>query len=199
MPIAPCRSPGFAGRMIRRANRANAWNSAAALELWASDPSRRCRASMLPIDSQAGSQAIVDARLPPAKPRNLRQPGHGSQSRDFVNDRRPGRPALGDAARTIDLACFVFRPEALDPFVHRFGAHPQGRGHGLRGLPFDQHPTHQFGSTMRRQTGILTAKGCTSMTPMSTSPRSHGRPRHSRPRTTLGGVPISGQAGPTFL
>ena len=33
--------------------------------------------------------------------------------------------------------------------------HAEGRRHNLGRQPLDQHPTHQLGSTTRRQPGIL--------------------------------------------
>ena len=55
----------------------------------------------------------------------------------------------------ISQAVVTLLEEAIDPFAHGFWADPEGRGHGLRGLPLHEDTADDFGSTMSRQASIL--------------------------------------------
>ena len=73
--------------------------------------------------------------------------------RDDVVGRRPTQPmgprgAIEEPPRALGL-------EALAPLVHGLHLDPEVRGHGLARLAQDQHAADEFGSTMRRQSGIL--------------------------------------------
>src|SRR3954453_2852101 len=45
--------------------------------------------------------------------------------------------------------------EARHPLAHRFDGYAESGRDGLHRLSLDHHPPHQFGSTVRRQPGIL--------------------------------------------
>ena len=57
--------------------------------------------------------------------------------------------------RAIHQAGFTFCPQPLNPLPYGFGADPEGRGHGLRGLTLCQDAAYQVGSTARRKRRIL--------------------------------------------
>jgi hypothetical protein len=55
----------------------------------------------------------------------------------------------------ISQAVGTLLDKAFEPFADGFGADPEGRGHGLRGLPLDEDTADDFGSTMSCQASIL--------------------------------------------
>ena len=58
------------------------------------------------------------------------------------------RGAIEEARSALGL-------EARAPFVHGLDIDPEVHGHGPGRLAHDQHAADEFGSTMRRQSGIL--------------------------------------------
>ena len=49
----------------------------------------------------------------------------------------------------------AFGLEARHPLAHRFDGYAERGRDGRRRLSLDHHPPHQFGSTVRREPGIL--------------------------------------------
>ena len=69
---------------------------------------------------------------------------------------RRGRPAQSVRQRRAVLQAFAsLGPEARDPFAHGAFTDPEGRGHGLRGLPLVDNAAYDLGSTTRRKFCIL--------------------------------------------
>ena len=75
---------------------------------------------------------------------------------DLVDHWRRGRPAQSVRPRRAVLQAFAsLGPEARDPFAHGAFTDPEGRGHGLRGLPLVENAAYDLGSTTRREFCIL--------------------------------------------
>src|SRR5216683_2027885 len=86
----------------------------------------------------------------------LAGPALAAQAFNPLSSRLRGWPVQAIRPRgAIDQASCAFGHEAGDPLPDRFGRHPHGDGHSHRGLAFNQHPTHQLGSTVPRQARIL--------------------------------------------
>jgi hypothetical protein len=94
-------------------------------------------------DAELESDRLAGPALPPQVP-------------DPRSDPLWSRPVQAmRSRRAVDKPGRSLRAPARHPLPHRLGADPEGRGHGLRGLPLLHYTTHQFGSTTRRQAGIL--------------------------------------------
>ena len=94
-------------------------------------------------DAELGGDRLAGPALPPQVP-------------DPRHHRRRCRPAQAMRPRRAVLEPGLpFQAPARHPLAHGLDAKPEGRGHGLRALPLLDHATHQFGSTTRRQAGIL--------------------------------------------
>jgi hypothetical protein len=79
-----------------------------------------------------------------------------TQGFDPLDGRRRGRPMEASrAGRAVGETCKAVQAEARGPLVGGLDADSESRRHGARRLAFDGHPPRQFGSTMRRQAGIL--------------------------------------------
>jgi hypothetical protein len=59
------------------------------------------------------------------------------------------------ARGSIDQAGRTLLSISADPLPHRLGVDAEGQRDRPQGLTFDQYPPYQFGSTVRRQAGIL--------------------------------------------
>src|SRR5215212_3710611 len=77
----------------------------------------------------------------------------GFDGRDRGCRRRPVE-VMGPGGAILQ-AFHAFGLEARHPLVHRFDSYAESGRDGRRRLSLDHHPPHQFGSTMRRQPGIL--------------------------------------------
>src|SRR5215211_7610177 len=77
----------------------------------------------------------------------------GFDGRDRGGRRRPVE-VMGPGGAILQ-AVHAFGLEARHPLVHGFDGYAERGRDGRRRLSFDHHPPHQFGSTMRRQPGIL--------------------------------------------
>ncbi len=83
-------------------------------------------------------------------------PAETAQRDDLDDDRRRQRPADTVRARTaVAQAIGALGPITGHPLAHRAGANPDGGGHRGRGLALVEDPPDNFGSTLRRQLGIL--------------------------------------------
>jgi hypothetical protein len=121
-------------------------------------PDRRGRRQVLEPAQPAPAQDAADGgRLDADLPGDLvTGPALAAQRGDLLDGgvrRRLAQPTGPRGA--IDQPCRALGLEALAPFAHGLDVDAQGRGHGLRRLSPDQHASHELGSTMRRQSGIL--------------------------------------------
>ena len=133
------------------------------------------------VDQLAGMLALVaDHRrgrlqVPdPVQAGGPQDPAHrGRRDPDLAGDLLAGEPlaAKGDNPRrrlgrrramelvrprgAIHQPRWPFRLEASHPLADGLGVDAEGRSNRLRRLPLAQHPTHQLGSTVRCQPGIL--------------------------------------------
>ncbi|MNC92809.1 hypothetical protein D3C83_93120 [compost metagenome] len=69
--------------------------------------------------------------------------------------RRGWAVELGRPGGAVLETGFALGHETGDPFADSLEADAEGLGDSVAGLALDKHPAHQFGSTARRQTGIL--------------------------------------------
>ena len=88
---------------------------------------------------------------------NLRAgPAETAQRNDLDGDSRRQRPADTVWARTaVAQAVGALGLVAGHPLAHRAGTNPDGGGHRSRRLALVEDPPDNFGSTLRRQLGIL--------------------------------------------